>query len=154
MRRFRPFADDDLIAGFDPSRSLSFAFGTPLPVPHRPLRGPGAGGSRRWKAGGQATASALQELAWFLGELGDRAGAEALFRRAVAIREQASGPNHLDTASALQGLGWALRMQGKFQEFEPLPARTDVPVRGSRNDAQGSRRFRRPKDLIASPSPR
>src|ERR1700720_2514645 len=35
-----------------------------------------------------------------------------------------------------------------------LPARTDVLVRGSRNDAQGARRFRRPKDLIASPSPR
>src|SRR3984893_945934 len=34
-----------------------------------------------------------------------------------------------------------------------LPARTDVPVRGSRNDAQGARRFRRPKDLVASPSP-
>jgi hypothetical protein len=54
VRRFRPFADDDLIAGFDPSRSLSFAFGTALPVPHRPLRGPGAGGSRRWKAGGHS----------------------------------------------------------------------------------------------------
>ena len=35
-----------------------------------------------------------------------------------------------------------------------LPARADVPVRGTRNDAQGARRFRRPKDVIKGGLPK
>jgi hypothetical protein len=66
------------------------------------------------------TAAALQELGWFLGEGGDRAEAERLFRCVFTIREKTNGRDHPDTASALQGLGWALRMQGKYQEVEPL----------------------------------
>ncbi len=48
------------------------------------------------------------------------AEAEPLFRRALAIREAALGPDHPDTALSLNNLAELLRAQGRSGEAEPL----------------------------------
>ena len=54
---------------------------------------------------------------------GPRAGhaeAEPLLRRALAIREEALGPDHPDTATSLNNLAVLLQAQGRYAEAEPL----------------------------------
>src|SRR5262249_23016341 len=67
-----------------------------------------------------AIAATLQELGWLLFNRGEFLEAAALFRRALAIREQAQGPEHLDVAGALQGLGASLRRLGELSQARPL----------------------------------
>lgn len=46
--------------------------------------------------------------------------AEPLYRRALAIREEALGPEHPDVASVLVGLAQLHRAQGRLSDAEPL----------------------------------
>ncbi len=45
---------------------------------------------------------------------------DTLFRRALAIREKALGPDHPDVAQSLNNLAGLLDTQGKYAEAEPL----------------------------------
>ena len=46
--------------------------------------------------------------------------AEPLYRRALALRETALGPDHPDTAASVEALALALEAQGRLEEAEPL----------------------------------
>ena len=52
-----------------------------------------------------------------------RVEAEALYARALAIREKALGPDHPDVASALNNLAGVMRDEGKLAEALPLYTR-------------------------------
>ena len=56
-------------------------------------------------------------LYWRQGKYGD---AEALHKRALAIREQALGESHPDVAHALNNLALVYWTQGKYSEAEGL----------------------------------
>jgi tetratricopeptide (TPR) repeat protein len=51
---------------------------------------------------------------------GRYAEAEPLYRRALALREQALGPTHPDVATSLNSLGLLYHDQGRYAEAEPL----------------------------------
>jgi tetratricopeptide (TPR) repeat protein len=51
---------------------------------------------------------------------GDLAGARLLFERALAIKEKALGPDHLETASGLNSLGQLLQAERDFAGARPL----------------------------------
>ena len=57
----------------------------------------------------------LNGLAKLLRDQGRYGEAESLFRRALAIREQALGPDHPDTATSLNGLAASLPGQGRYE---------------------------------------
>jgi len=52
--------------------------------------------------------------------MGEYNEAEPLLRRALTLRRQALGPEHLDLAETLQRLGHLLTRKGEFDEAEPL----------------------------------
>ncbi len=56
----------------------------------------------------------------YLWEHGEYAQAEPLFVRALAIRERALGPDHLDVATSLNELAVLYEHQGRYAEAEPL----------------------------------
>ena len=62
----------------------------------------------------------LKEVASFLYLNARYEGAEPLFRRALSIQENASGPDHSDTALILNTLADLLRTKGEFVEAEHL----------------------------------
>ena len=51
---------------------------------------------------------------------GKHAEAEPLFKRSLAIREEALGPEHFDVALGLHNLALTYDSQGKYAEAEPL----------------------------------
>jgi tetratricopeptide (TPR) repeat protein len=51
---------------------------------------------------------------------GKYAQAEPLYRRALAIREKAWGPDHSDLVPTLDALAWVCYAERKFAEAEPL----------------------------------
>ena len=51
---------------------------------------------------------------------GQYAQAEPLFTRALAVREQALGPEHPDVAQSLNNLAWLYYSQGEYAKAEPL----------------------------------
>ena len=53
-------------------------------------------------------------------QAGDYAGAEPLYRRALAINEKALGPDHLDVARSLNNLAGLLKAKGNYAAAEPL----------------------------------
>ena len=55
---------------------------------------------------------------------GRYADAEPLFKRSLAIREQALGPEHPDVAMSLNNLALLYRVQGRYAEAEPLYQRS------------------------------
>jgi len=55
--------------------------------------------------------------------LGDFKSAEPLFRRALAAREAALGPDHPETATSLNNLANLYKSQGRYAEAEPLSRR-------------------------------
>lgn len=55
---------------------------------------------------------------------GRYAEAEPLFKRSLAIRERALGPEHPEFATSLNNLGEVYREQGRFAEAEPLYRRS------------------------------
>jgi hypothetical protein len=62
-----------------------------------------------------------------LAELSEKTGrtseAEALYRRALAIREKAFGPDHPYTAETLDGLAKVCEQTGRAAEAQELSAR-------------------------------
>jgi tetratricopeptide (TPR) repeat protein len=62
----------------------------------------------------------LNNLALSLKEAGDYAGAEPLYRRAIAIAEKALGPDHPDVGIGLSNLGELLQAKGDYAGAEPL----------------------------------
>ena len=65
-------------------------------------------------------ANSLNNLAVLLKTKGDYAGAEPLYRRALAIRERALGPDHPDTAKSLNDVANVLEETGRYGEAESL----------------------------------
>ncbi len=53
----------------------------------------------------------ISNVAKMLENTGQYADAEALYRRALAIREKFYGPDHLEVASSLNDVGVVLRQQ-------------------------------------------
>jgi CHAT domain-containing protein/tetratricopeptide (TPR) repeat protein len=68
-------------------------------------------------------AAALTWLAMAKQGNGRYAEAEALFRRGLALREQAEGPDHPRTAESLRKLAWLLDYEGRYADAEPLARR-------------------------------
>ena len=50
--------------------------------------------------------------------------AEPLYKRSLAIREKALGPDHPDVASSLNNLAWLYQRQGRYADAEPLYKRS------------------------------
>ena len=61
----------------------------------------------------------LKRIGYYLHQRAQYAEAEPLYRRALAIREEAKGSGHPDTASTLNNLA-GRSAQGKMSEAEPL----------------------------------
>jgi len=68
----------------------------------------------------RSQAVVVHNLARFLYAGGQYNTAEPLYRRALAIREQALGPEHPDTATSLNDLAELLRSKGNYEGAEPL----------------------------------
>jgi nephrocystin-3 len=67
-----------------------------------------------------STGASLNNLARLLQAQGDYAGAEPLYRRALAIAEKAEGPDHPSTGTTLNNLARLLQDQGDYAGAEPL----------------------------------
>ncbi|HEY5174201.1 MAG TPA: tetratricopeptide repeat protein [Terriglobales bacterium] len=65
-------------------------------------------------------AMVLNNTALSLEDAGDYAGAEPLYRRALALNEKALGPDHTDVATNLNNLADLLREKGDYAGAEPL----------------------------------
>lgn len=65
-------------------------------------------------------ASLAHKMAQYLRENGRYVEAELLFQRALLLREQTLGSDHLDVASSLGYLAILYKDQGKYTEAEPL----------------------------------
>ena len=76
-----------------------------------------------WKLAFPEAARLLEGVGTYLYEHARYSEAEPLYQRALAIREQILGPNHLDTASSLNNLGELYYDRGKYIEAEPLHRR-------------------------------
>ena len=59
----------------------------------------------------------------FIYDQGRYADAEPLYKRSLAIREKALGPNHPDVATSLNNMGLLYERQGQYAEAEPLHKR-------------------------------
>ncbi len=70
-----------------------------------------------------SAASLANRCSRYLWERGEYEKAEQLSRHALAIREQALGPNHLDVAMSLHGLALVLLQQGHYDEAESINMR-------------------------------
>jgi tetratricopeptide (TPR) repeat protein len=66
------------------------------------------------------TAQTLNNLANLYRKQGKDDEAEALYQRALAIREKVLGPEYTSTASTLNNLGFLYSERGKYDEAEPL----------------------------------
>ena len=62
----------------------------------------------------------LNRVGFYLYSRGRYDESESLIRRALAIREQALGPDHPDTATSLNNLAVLLRFRGRYEESESL----------------------------------
>jgi tetratricopeptide (TPR) repeat protein len=69
------------------------------------------------------TAASYNNLAGALGAQGKHAEAEAMHRRALAIRHKALGSDHPETSQSYNNLAWTLRAQGKYAEAEAMHRR-------------------------------
>src|SRR3989440_2742125 len=67
--------------------------------------------------------AALNNLAELYRAQGNYAQAEALYQRALAMREQVLGPRHPDTASSLNNLASLLYTQSNYKQAEALSQR-------------------------------
>ncbi len=66
----------------------------------------------------------LNNLGVTLRTQGRYADAEPLYKRSLAIREKALGPDHPDVASSLNNLGSLYENQGRYADAEPLYKRS------------------------------
>ena len=62
----------------------------------------------------------LNQMALAHAALGHGPQAEALYKRALAIREQTRGKDHPDVAQSLNNLGELYRSNGRYAEAEQL----------------------------------
>jgi CHAT domain-containing protein/tetratricopeptide (TPR) repeat protein len=67
-----------------------------------------------------AEANALNQQGVTLYQKGNYPDAVAAYQRALALREQALGPDHPDVATSLNNLGAAYEAESRFGEAEPL----------------------------------
>ncbi len=86
----------------------------------------------------------VNNLAGWLRDEGELAGARPLYERALAIRERVLGPDHHDTAQGLNNLAVLLQDQGELAAAGPLGARPGDPrarprPRPSRHSLHGRR---------------
>jgi tetratricopeptide (TPR) repeat protein len=65
-------------------------------------------------------ANSLNDLAVVHKDQGRFADAEPLFKRSLAIREKALGPNHPDVAASLRNLGILYYEHDRYADAEPL----------------------------------
>jgi tetratricopeptide (TPR) repeat protein len=72
----------------------------------------------------QEAARLLNGVAYYLCERARYAEAEPLYRRSLAIREKALGPDHSDVAQSLNNLAVLYKAQGRYAEAEPLYQRS------------------------------
>ncbi len=77
----------------------------------------------RWDCAFVEGGQLLNEAAHYLHQRGRYAEAEPLHQRALAIRERALGPDHLDVAQSLNNLAVLFHGQGRTAEAEPLQQR-------------------------------
>ena len=68
---------------------------------------------------------ALNDLATLYSQVGRTAESESLFGRALAIREEALGPDHPDVAETLEDYAELLRQLGRSEEADSLAARAE-----------------------------
>ena len=68
-------------------------------------------------------ATSLNNLAFLYWSQGKYAKAEPLYRRALAIREKALGPDHPDLAQSLENYAALLRQTGRSAEATEMEAR-------------------------------
>ena len=67
-----------------------------------------------------AEARVLNQEAGALYQQGHYAATEPLYKRVLAIRKKALGPDHPDFATSLNDLGVLYRVQSRYAEAEPL----------------------------------
>ena len=86
---------------------------------------------------------------------GEYAEAERLYRRSLAIREKALGPDHPDVATNLDNLAELYQAQGKYAEAEPLLQRSLAIRKGAtkRLGAKPPDRPRIPRPFSTLPAP-
>ena len=70
-----------------------------------------------------SAASLANRCSRYLWERGEYERAEQLSRHALAIRERALGPNHLDVAMSLHGLALVVWQQGRYDEAQSINMR-------------------------------
>ena len=71
----------------------------------------------------QEAAEVLQQTGWYLTERARYSEAEPLLERAYQMSEQEQGAEHLDTARDASTLAYLYRVQGKYEQAEPLYVR-------------------------------
>jgi tetratricopeptide (TPR) repeat protein len=71
-------------------------------------------------------ATSLSNLAGIYGAQGQYEKAEPLYERALAISEQALGPDHPNVATSLNNLARLLQATNRLSEAEPLMQRSIV----------------------------
>jgi tetratricopeptide (TPR) repeat protein len=69
------------------------------------------------------TAAGLSHLAELYSASGRYGGAELLWKHAIAISEEASGPDNVDLAASLTRLARVYSIRGRYREAEPLYSR-------------------------------
>ena len=84
--------------------------------------------AERLRTGLEMTAAVLNAIALYYHARAAWAEAEALHWRALAIREEALGPEHTDVAQSLNNLAWLHQHTGRHGEAEPLHRRALVIV--------------------------
>ncbi len=78
-------------------------------------------------------AASLSDEARLYYQQGENDQAEQLYRRSLAIREKALGPDHPDVATSLDNLAELYQAQGKYAEAEPLLQRSLAIRKGATN---------------------
>ncbi len=74
----------------------------------------------QWNLTSPRAARLLNQAGYYLNQRAQYQEAEPLYKRALAIREEVQGPEHLDTATSFNNLAFLYRVQGKLVEAEPL----------------------------------
>jgi len=72
----------------------------------------------QWNMRSAEAAALLHQAAYYLGERGGYAEAEALYRQALGIRMECLGPDHLETAQSGYNLARLSADQGRYPESE------------------------------------
>ncbi len=89
-------------------------------------------------------AASLSDEARLYYQQGENDRAEQLYRRSLAIREKALGPDHPDVATSLDNLAKLYQAQGKYAEAEPLLQRS-LAIRNGATKRLGAKPPDRPK---------